>query len=91
MTTVAVLAEAIALIGEVVARVKEKRQTSGIGAAADALTIIGAIVESVDDGRVDRVTPEIAMEELGRLRQALSDNDTAAMKALEDKFDTTEG
>lgn len=84
-----VLAEAIKLIGDVVSRVKSRRQKAGMGAAADALTVIGAIVESVQGGQLDKVTADEARDELSRLRRALDEGDAAADRALEKKFDTT--
>lgn len=82
-----VLAEAIRLIGDVIANVRGKRQTAGIGAAADALVVIGAIVESVQEGRLDKMTPDQARDELDHLRRTLEQSDAAADRALEDKFD----
>lgn len=89
-TAAEVLAEAIKLIGDVVSRVKDQRQKAGIGAAADALTVIGAIVESVQGGDLDKVSPDEARDELFRLRRALEESDVAADRALAEKFDTTE-
>lgn len=82
-----ILGEALRLIGEVVSSVKEKRQIGGIGAAADALTVIGAIVESVKHGDLTKIDPIEVSEEMARLRRALEHNDAAADAALAEKFD----
>jgi hypothetical protein len=81
-----VLAEALSTVGEVVSSVKERRQADGIQSAADALTVIGAIVESVK-GDVDKLDPAAVVAELSRLKRALGANDTAADAALTKKFD----
>lgn len=91
---VTILAEAVQLIAEVVSSVKERRQNEGIAAAADALTVIGAIGEAVapiiaavksgDHGKVDA---ESVAEEMERLRRALQSNDAATDKMIAEKFD----
>ena len=81
-----VLGEAIKAIGEVIADVKEKRQAGLIEAASDALTVIGAIVESVERGDVQKIDPAKAQEEVDRLREALAKNDAEADQLLREKF-----
>lgn len=78
-----VLIEAIKVIAEVIADVKEKRNAGLIEAASDALTVIGAIVETVNKDDID---VEMAKEEIKHLRASLTVNDAAADWALRDKF-----
>jgi hypothetical protein len=77
---------ALSTIDDVVASVKERRASEGIQSAADALTVIGAIVESIRGASVETVDPETLAEELSRLKRALGANDSAADQALKDKF-----
>jgi hypothetical protein len=78
---------ALSTIDEVVASVKERRAAEGVQSAADALTVIGAIVESIRGVDIEKVDPAVITEELGRLKRALQANDTAADAALAKKFD----
>jgi hypothetical protein len=78
--------EALSTIDEVVASVKERRAAEGVESAADALTVIGAIVESIRGADVEKIDPKDLAEELGRLKRALKSNDTAADAALAKKF-----
>jgi hypothetical protein len=81
-----ILAEALKTIGVVIADVKDKRQTGLIESAGDALTVIGAIVESVGGGDLKKIDPVNARTELDRLRDALSKNDAEADRLLKKKF-----
>jgi hypothetical protein len=54
--------------------------------AQDLLTIIGALVESVSRGDLEKLDPATAEGELDRLLEALSDSDEAADRALDRKF-----
>ena len=81
-----VLAQAIKAIATVIEDVKEKRQAGLIEAASDALTVIGAIVESVQKGDVDKIDPTKARDELARLDEALAKNDAEADRLLREKF-----
>jgi hypothetical protein len=82
--------EVISTIGDVVSEVKDRRQTDGLRAAADALTVIGAIVESVRSKDVESIDPDVIAGELARLKEALRSNDAVADRALADKFDKEE-
>ena len=59
-----------------------------VTAAADALTDIGAIVETVKNGDIENLDVTVAQEELDRLLAAISSNDAAADAAVAEKFDT---
>ncbi len=58
--------------------------------AADAVTAIGAIVETVNSGDVEQLDPIEAQADLQRLTAALGGNDEAADAALEEQFDVTD-
>lgn len=78
--------EAIDVIDEVVATFKDRKQDEGMKSAADALTIIGAVVASVRSGDFKNADPERIAEDLERLKRALRDNDKTADDELADKF-----
>jgi uncharacterized protein YicC (UPF0701 family) len=77
---------ALSTIDDVVASVKERRAAEGVQSAADALTVIGAIVESIRGVDIEKVDPAVITEELSRLKKALDTNDNEADRALKEKF-----
>lgn len=79
-----VLAMALRAIDLVIKRFSKDRS---LDKAGDLLTILGALVESVNRGDLEKLDSALAEEELQRLIDALDENDAAADQALKDKFD----
>ena len=82
------LATALGAIDQILETARASKVSPQVTAAADALTAIGAIVETVKRGDIEHLDPTVAQEELDRLIAALSSNDAVADTAVADKFDT---
>lgn len=85
------LATALGAIDQIITDVRDSRgEDARVKQAADALTAIGVIVQTVKNGDIEKLDPSLAEEELRRLLAAISDNDASADGAMAEKFDTSE-
>jgi hypothetical protein len=87
--TTALLASAFQAIGAIVTRVIKGAGLSPKAlAAGDALTVIGAIIDTVQDGLAGgKVSPEDAHKALDKLLHKIAANDHAADAAIAHRFD----
>lgn len=85
------LATALGAIDQVLETTRMAAKAGGrVTAAADALTAIGAIVETVKNGDIENLDPTVAEEELTRLLAAIQSNDDEADAAVAEKFDSSD-
>lgn len=84
-----ILAMALGAIDTIVSRVRNKGG-GRIEAAADALTVIGTIVDTVKAGDLDDLDLDGVKRELQSLLDSLELNDAAADAAVADKFDRSD-
>lgn len=78
------LATALGAIDKVVATVRNKNDK--LEAAANALTVVTAILEAVKGGKLEDLDPETARAELAELIATLQISDDAADAAVAAKF-----
>lgn len=81
-----ILAAALEAIAEILEYARKRRQTAGLDVAADALTAIGAIVQTVRGGKIEDGDLDRVRQDLATLRHAIASNDAAADAALAGKF-----
>jgi hypothetical protein len=81
-----VLSLALSTIDKIISSARERRQNSGLDAAADALTAIGAIVDAVKGGAVSEADLAKAQDDLEHLVKAIGSTDRRIDELIAERF-----
>ena len=81
-----VLSLALSTIDKIIAATRNQQQSARLDGAADALTVIGAIVDTVKSGKLDEINLAKAQSDLERLRSAIDKTDARIDDLVKKRF-----